>query len=137
MRIDNDGVELEVVVDGPPDGPPVVVLHGISGSTATYDFLVAELPRHRLYRLDFRGHAHSDRAPGTYVLDSVASDAIAVLDQAVGGPAVVVGHSLGGITAAFVAQRPDLVTALYMEDRRCSSVTPTRSRRRRSRSCSR
>ena len=32
MRIDNDGVGLEVAVDGPDDGPHVLFLHGISGS---------------------------------------------------------------------------------------------------------
>ncbi len=117
MRIDNHGIGLNVAVDGPDDGPAVVLLHGISGSTATYDFLVPLLPSHRLLRLDFRGHGLSDRAPGHYVLDDFAGDAEALLEQVVGGPAVVVGHSLGGITAALVAQRrPDLVTALFLED---------------------
>jgi pimeloyl-ACP methyl ester carboxylesterase len=117
MRIDNDGIGLHVAADGPEDGPAVLLLHGISGSTATYDFLVPELPRHRLLRLDFRGHGQSDRAPGRYVLEGFASDAEAVLDQVVGAPAVIVGHSLGGLTATSVAQRrPDLVTALFLED---------------------
>lgn len=115
MRIDNDGVGLEVVVDGSPDGPPVLFLHGISNCTATYDFLVPEFSDRHLHRLDFRGHGLSDRAPGTYGLPGYASDAEAVLDKI--GPAVIVGHSLGGITASFVAQRrPDLVTALFLED---------------------
>jgi pimeloyl-ACP methyl ester carboxylesterase len=117
MRIDNHGTGLEVVIDGPADGPPVLLLHGISSSTATYDFLVPELPRHRLVRLDFRGHGRSDRTPGRYLVDGYASDAVVALEQAVGGPAVVVGHSLGGLTAARVAQlRPDLATALFLED---------------------
>ena len=117
MRIDNDGIGLHVATDGPDDGPPVLFLHGISGSTATYDFLVPELPGHRLLRLDFRGHGQSDRAPDSYLLEGFASDAEAVLDQVVGGPAVIVGHSLGGLTATYVAQRrPDLVTALFLED---------------------
>ena len=115
MRIDNDGVGLEVTVDGPEDGPPVLLLHGVSSSAATYDFLVPRYPGHRLYRLDFRGHGGSDRAPGTYDVDHWASDAEAVLAEI--GPAPIVGHSLGGITAAFVSQRrPDLVTALFLED---------------------
>jgi len=117
MRIDHHGVGLDIAVDGPDDGPPVVLLHGISSSTATYDFLVAELPRHRLLRLDFRGHGLSDRAPGDYLVDGYAADAEAVLEQVVGGPAVVFGHSLGGLTAARLAQlRPDLVTAVFLED---------------------
>jgi pimeloyl-ACP methyl ester carboxylesterase len=115
MRIDNDGVGLEVVVDGPEGGPPVLFLHGISGSSATYDFLVPRYPRHRIHRLDFRGHGRSDRAPGHYVMDDFASDAEAVL--AAVGPMPIVGHSLGGITAAFVSQRhPELARALFMED---------------------
>lgn len=115
MRIDNDGVGLEVTVDGPADGPPVLFLHGISGSAATYDFLVGRYPRHRLHRLDFRGHGHSDRAPGAYVMDDFASDAEAVLSEV--GPMPIVGHSLGGITAAYVSQRhPELTPALFLED---------------------
>ena len=115
MRIDNDGVGLEVAVDGPDDGPQVLFLHGISGSTATYDFLVPRYPRHRIHRLDFRGHGRSDRAPGAYLLDDFASDVEAVLDAL--GPMPIVGHSLGGITAAYVSQRrPDLAPALFMED---------------------
>lgn len=115
MRIDSDGVGLEVVVDGPEDGPAVLLLHGVSGSTATYDFLVDRYPRHRLHRLDFRGHGRSDRAPGTYDLDHYAADAEAVLAHI--GPAPIVGHSLGGITAAYVSQRrPELVRALFLED---------------------
>jgi esterase len=117
MRIDNQGTGLNVAVDGPDDGPPVLLLHGISSSTATYDFLVPDLPHHRLARLDFRGHGLSDRAPGQYLLDGYAGDAVAALEQAIGGPAVVVGHSLGGLTAARIAQlRPDLVTAVFLED---------------------
>ncbi len=117
MRIDNQGVGLEVDVDGPEDGPPVVLLHGISSCSGTYDFLIPELPAHRVYRLDFRGHGRSDRAPGRYLVKDYVSDAAAVLEQLVGGPAVVIGHSLGGVTAAQLAQvRPDLVTAVLLED---------------------
>jgi pimeloyl-ACP methyl ester carboxylesterase len=117
MRIDNRGIGLEVDIDGPPDGPPVVLLHGISSCAATYDFLVPELPAHRLVRLDFRGHGRSDRAPGHYTVDDYASDAVAVIEQLVGRPTVVIGHSLGGITAAHVAQhRPELITGMLLED---------------------
>jgi esterase len=117
MRIDNHGVGLEVDVDGPEDGPPVVLLHGISSCSGTYDFLIPELPGHRIHRLDFRGHGRSDRAAGHYRIADYVSDATTVLEQLVGGPAVVIGHSLGGVTAAQLAQvRPDLVTAVLLED---------------------
>lgn len=117
MRIDHDGVGLDVSIDGPEDGPPVLFLHGISSCAETYDFLVPELPDHRILRLDFRGHGRSDRAPGTYRLEDYAGDAVAVLEQVIGRPVPLVGHSLGGITAAQVAvARPDLVSAVFLED---------------------
>lgn len=117
MRIQNGPVGLHVAVDGPEGAPPVLFLHGITASAETYGFLVPLLAgRYRMVRLDFRGHGLSDRAPGTYRLAGYASDAVATLEW-IGRPAVVVGHSLGGITAAHVAQeRPDLVPAVFMED---------------------
>ena len=44
MRIDNHGVVLEVDVDGPEDGPPVVLLHRISSCSGTYEFLDTYAP---------------------------------------------------------------------------------------------
>ena len=39
MRFENDGVGLNVLVDGPHDGVPVVFLHGVAASTKSYDWL--------------------------------------------------------------------------------------------------
>lgn len=118
MRIDNDGVSLNVLEDGRADGPPVLFLHGIVSCADTWNWALPDLvDTHRVLRLEFRGHGDSDRAPGTYGFTNCVADAIAVLVQVVGGPALLVGHSLGGGTAAAVAQmRPDLVTAVLLED---------------------
>jgi pimeloyl-ACP methyl ester carboxylesterase len=117
MEIRNDDLTLHVAEDGPAGGPPVVLLHGITSSTATYDWLVPALARRfRVLRLDFRGHGRSDRAEGRYDYPAFISDAVAVCEAA-GRPAVVIGHSLGGGAAAAVAQqRPDLVRAVVLED---------------------
>lgn len=117
MRVENDGVGLNVDVQGPDDTTPVVFLHGVSGSSRTYDFLPAEITAgRRIVRVDLRGHGSSDHAPGTYDMDSYGADLVAVL-RALGGPAVLVGHSLGGVTAWWVAQRePGLVVAAFLED---------------------
>ena len=118
MQINNDGVSLHVAEDGNPDGPVVLFLHGITGSTDTWDWAVPELAAtHRVLRLDFRGHGDSGHAPGTYGFKTWVSDAIAACEQVAGGPAVLVGHSLGGGVAASVAQeRPELVRAVLLED---------------------
>lgn len=108
---------LFVADDGNPVGPPVLLLHGITSSGRTWDWLVPVLAaRHRLLRLDFRGHGRSDRTPGEYAPAGYVADAVAVLEQ-VGRPCVVIGHSLGGGTAAALTQqRPDLLAGAVLED---------------------
>jgi len=118
MIIENHGIALHVAEDGNPDGPTVLMLHGITSSTDTWNWLVPHLAAdYRVLRLDFRGHGQSGRAEGSYHFPSCVSDAIAVCEQVAGSPCVVVGHSLGGGTAAAMAQqRPDLVRGLVLED---------------------
>jgi esterase len=118
MRIRNGDIELEVTVDGSNDAPPVVLLHGIISSSRTWDWIVPHLARtRRAIRVDFRGHGGSDRAPGEYHMANYVSDAVAACEQVAGVPAPVIGHSLGGATAAALAQqRPDLVRGILLED---------------------
>ncbi len=49
MRIHNGDVELNLVVDGPEDAPPILLLHGILGCARTWDWIVPRLAgRYRL-----------------------------------------------------------------------------------------
>lgn len=118
MQISNGDVQLNIEEDGDPNGPPVLLIHGITSSRRTWSWMVPLLAdRYRLLRLDLRGHGGSDRAPGEYVIEGYVADAVAAVADAVGGPAIVIGHSLGGATAIGLAQaRPDLVRALVLED---------------------
>ncbi len=118
MQIHHDGITLHVAEDGDPAAPPILLLHGITSFGGTWDWFVPELAeRFRVLRLDFRGHGASDRTPDRYGAAGYASDAIAAIEQVAGGPCVLIGHSLGGITAATVLQqRPDLVRAAVLED---------------------
>lgn len=117
MEIRNGDLTLHLTIDGPDSAPPVLLLHGITSSVRTWDWLVPHLtPAYRVLRLDFRGHGRSDRAPGEYHIDGYVSDAAAAV-QAAGAPCIVVGHSLGGGTGVTLAQRhPESVRALVMED---------------------
>ena len=66
---------------------------------------------------DLRGHGRSEHAPGTYVLPRYGADVVAVLRSVASRPAVVVGNSLGGVVAWWLAQNdPGLVTAALLED---------------------
>jgi pimeloyl-ACP methyl ester carboxylesterase len=118
MRVENGGVGLNVEIQGPDDATPVVFLHGVSGWRRTYDFLPPQITQgRRIVRVDLRGHGNSDHAPGTYVIDRYGEDVVAVLRAIAGRPAVLVGHSLGGVTAWWGAQHaPELVAAALLED---------------------
>ncbi len=117
VRFDNGDVSVNVEAAGPEDGPAVLFIHGLSGSAESFGWLPEEVTaERRVLRMDLRGHGLSDRAPGGYVIDAYARDAEVVL-EALGRPAVVVGHSLGAVTAWTVAQRRrDLVVAALLED---------------------
>lgn len=118
MKIHNGNLELHVAEDGDRSAPPILLLHGITSFGGTWDWILPELTqRFRVLRLDFRGHGASDRASGEYTTDGYVSDAVAAIEQAAGAPCVVMGHSLGGATAAALAQRhTDLLVAAVMED---------------------
>jgi len=118
VKIRNGSLALHVAEDGDPLAPPILLMHGITMSGGTWGWFVPTLAeRFRVLRLDFRGHGESDRAPGEYFPGGYVSDAVAAIEQAAGRPCIVMGHSLGGATAAALAQQhPDLVVAAVMED---------------------
>jgi pimeloyl-ACP methyl ester carboxylesterase len=78
-------------------GPAVVFTHGFADDSTTFDGLTALLaPEHRVYRWDLPGHGRSgvESAPATRRTALRWLDAVV---RSVGeGPAVLVGHSLGG-----------------------------------------
>lgn len=102
---------------GPPDGRSIVFLHGLSDTRRTWDGCVGDLARsHRLLLVDLRGHGESPHG-ASYKAGDYAADVAELIEAEVDGPAIVVGHSLGGLTAsALAAARPDLVTGIFLED---------------------
>jgi esterase len=111
-------VRLHVEASGPDDGTPVVFLHGVSGSLRTYEWLPEQITDgRRIVRADLRGHGRSEHDPGHYAIDDYGEDVAVMLREEVGRPAVLVGHSLGGVVAWWVAQRhPELAIAAFLED---------------------
>ncbi len=111
-RFDTGKVELNYA-EGPPNGPPFVILHGGSGSWQYAEAFIDILKdRWHVFAPDFRGHGDSGHVPGHYAVRDYADDIIAFLAGVVREPAVLYGHSLGGEVAIMVAaQRPDLLLA--------------------------
>ncbi len=105
ITIANSNIKLAASVYGPPAAAPILFLHGISLSRDTWEEIEQRLsPTYRAWTLDFRGHGHSDRS-SQYKFADYVSDAEAAL-AAIGQPAIVVGHSLGGCVAGVLAQTP-------------------------------
>ena len=93
----------------------MVFLHGVAASRATYSWLPESVAGHRVIRPDFRGHGAAARTPGAYLISDYVADVIEVLRAE--GPAVLVGHSLGGVAAWTAAQQvPELVRGAFLED---------------------
>lgn len=111
-----DGVRLSYVDFGGP-GRPVLALHGAYGRGRGFAELAARLsPEHRVIAVDQRGHGRSDH-PSDYGREAFVKDAVAVIEQLDLAPAIVLGHSLGGLNAYQVAaRRPELVAALVVVD---------------------
>jgi pimeloyl-ACP methyl ester carboxylesterase len=101
------------------DRPPVVLLHGGGQTRHSWGGTARRLAAagRTTVALDARGHGDSAWDPdGSYGVDAFAADLVAVLES-LGGPAVLVGASLGGMTALVVsADRPDLVAGLVLVD---------------------
>jgi 3-oxoadipate enol-lactonase len=116
MQVERGGVRLAVREEGPGDGIPVVLLHGL---TATRRYVVMgsrrlERSGHRVVSYDARGHGESSPAPEReYGYEALCADLEAVMDALELERAVLAGSSMGAHTLlAFALAHPERVRAL-------------------------
>jgi pimeloyl-ACP methyl ester carboxylesterase len=97
-------------------GEPLVLLHGGLVDARFFEPNLGPLAeRFHVYTPERRGHGHTPDVEGPITYQLMADDTIAFLDQVVGIPADLVGHSDGAFIAMLVAmQRPELVNRLVM-----------------------
>ncbi|MEO3892619.1 alpha/beta hydrolase [Nonomuraea sp. B5E05] len=111
------GLRLSWIDFGGP-GTPLLALHGHFGRARAFARLAADLaPDYRVIALEQRAHGHSERGDGDLSQDAYVADAAAFVRELGLGPLIVLGHSMGGVTAFHLAARhPDLVRALIVEE---------------------
>jgi pimeloyl-ACP methyl ester carboxylesterase len=101
-----EGVKLHVIDEGPPDGPPLLLLHGFASSTFTWRKIRPALMQtgFRVLTLDTQGNGASARVTEPhYATQVMARQALAVLSQLGIPKADVIGHSFGGRLALQMA----------------------------------
>ncbi|MEU8054687.1 alpha/beta fold hydrolase [Microbispora bryophytorum] len=107
-----EGGTLAYEVTG--SGPLMVLAHGIGQSRDAYRFMVPELVAtgYRVAAVDLRGSGESTATWPSYTRTDIAGDLIALIED-LGGPAVLVGHSIsGGAATIAAAKAPRLVSAV-------------------------
>lgn len=115
MHVDGPGFwgRVHVRDDGPRDAPPVVLLHGFSGSLHWFEPLVSRLEdRFRIIRVDLLGHGATGGAAADAPEQARMVDAVLAGLAAEGVTAV--GHSFGADVAVELAERSPRVARLVI-----------------------
>jgi pimeloyl-ACP methyl ester carboxylesterase len=116
--VDIEGGRIAYDVTG--SGPLVVLSHGIGDRRQAYRFLAPTLAQagYRVVSADLRGHGESSMGwksvTGTEAITrtDIAGDLLALI-RCLGGPAVIVGHSIsGGAATIAAAMEPELVSGI-------------------------
>ncbi|MCW8218599.1 alpha/beta fold hydrolase [Streptomyces halstedii] len=113
--VDVGDVRLAYRTWGDSLGSPVVLLHGLGGSSADWEAAGTLLGEEwRVYAVDLRGHGESDW-PDEYGFEQMRDDILEFLDACELDRAGVVGHGMGGIVGCLLAEEhPDRVERLVL-----------------------
>ena len=109
------GRRIAVEVVG--DGPLVVGIPGMGELRSVYRFLVPPLVAagFRVATFDLRGHGDSDDGFDAFDDRAAAQDVLSVIGSLGGGPAVLLGSSMGaGAAVLAAAERPEAVSGLVL-----------------------
>ena len=112
-----NGIRLNVQCAG--EGPPLVLLHGFTGSIASWaPHLDALAGRFSVIAIDLPGHGESGvpADPGRYRMEQCVSDLLALFDRLNIAQAALLGYSMGGRVALNLAiAAPERIRALVRE----------------------
>ncbi len=111
-----DGTVLNYGEGG--SGIPLMLIHGQCVSWEDYMDVLPELSKYyHIYAVDCYGHGKSSHNPEKYTAKAIGADFIWFIENVIGEPAVVSGHSSGGLLAAWLAANsPENVNIFFEKD---------------------
>ena len=112
---------------GSGTGTPFVFIHGWACDSSAWQPQVEDLKRdHRCISVDLRGRGESEAVP-PYDVFTAAEDVANVICSLALPPAIIVGHSLGGVVALCLNQaHPELVAGVVTGDSPLERDAPRR-----------
>lgn len=121
----DDGTVLNYA-EGPDNGPALLLIHGQSMEWEDYSRVLPGLAKYyHVYAVDCHGHGESSHSPSKYTGVAMGQDFVWFIENVIGEPTVVSGHSSGGILAAWIAANaPEDVLGVVLEDPPFFSVEP-------------
>lgn len=104
--------------EGPDNGPALLLIHGQGMDWKNYARVLPALSlRFHVFAVDCYGHGASTRVPVKYSANAQGADLKRFLSDVINEPAVVSGHSSGGLLAAWLAANaPESVKGVILED---------------------
>jgi pimeloyl-ACP methyl ester carboxylesterase len=106
-------------VEGPDNGPPLVLLHAQLLDWFSYSNVLPALSKSfHVYDIDYQGHG-ATTVPAGYAMtaNQIGADLGDLIAQKIGKPVYITGNSSGGLlTAWLAANRPELIKAAALED---------------------
>ena len=112
------GDDLRVHFSESGRGPPLLLLHGFTGSVESWGTLIPGLtPRFRVIAVDLPGHGHSSApaSPDRYALTRFAADLVTACDALGLSQVAVLGYSLGARAALhFAARHPGRIASMVL-----------------------
>ena len=99
------------------DLQPLVLLHAQGVDSLSFADVIKPLSkRFHVYAVDCYGHGHSLHDPAQYNVRDIGSAVASLIADVIGGKIWLLGHSSGGLIAAYIAAETDWCERLFLED---------------------
>lgn len=100
------------------DKPALLLIHGQMSIWQDYALVLPELSKTwHIYAVDVYGHGKSSHDESLYYIDVNGDDLVWFIENVIGEPTVVAGHSNGAITTAYIAASgSEYVIGAVLED---------------------